>query len=100
MPRRTRALPALASPCSRRFAPLSSGEPVRPAWGAPAFRSRIGRESPSFDQHVCRFNADADDPSQVPYHGVWLGLGLLLQSFLTSRLDLLDLADDEAQARH
>jgi hypothetical protein len=31
IPRRTRALPALASPCSRRFAPLSSGEPVRPA---------------------------------------------------------------------
>jgi transposase-like protein len=31
MPRRTRALPALASPFSRRRAPLSSGEPVRPA---------------------------------------------------------------------
>jgi hypothetical protein len=31
MPRRTRALPALASPCSRRFVPLSSGEPVSPA---------------------------------------------------------------------
>src|SRR5215467_8549668 len=26
MPRRTRALPALASPCSRRRAPLSSGD--------------------------------------------------------------------------
>src|SRR5712672_562727 len=52
------------------------------------------------DQHISRFNADADDPSQVPYHGVWLGLGLLLQSFLTNPLDLLDLADDDAQARH
>ena len=31
MPRRTRALPALASPFSRRLAPLSSGEPVSPA---------------------------------------------------------------------
>src|SRR4051812_45956323 len=31
MPRRTRALPALARPFSRRLAPLSSGEPVRPA---------------------------------------------------------------------
>jgi len=31
MPRRTRALPALASPLSRRRAPLSSGAPVRPA---------------------------------------------------------------------
>jgi hypothetical protein len=36
----------------------------------------------------------------VLLRGVWLGLGLLLQSFLTSRLDLFDLADDEAQARH
>ena len=31
MPRRTRALPERAKPFSRRFAPLSSGEPVRPA---------------------------------------------------------------------
>jgi len=30
-PRRTRALPALARPFSRRFDPLSSGEPVSPA---------------------------------------------------------------------
>ncbi len=30
-PRRTRALPALASPFSRRFDPLSLGEPVSPA---------------------------------------------------------------------
>ena len=30
MPRRTRALPDRASPFSRRFLPLSSGEPVRP----------------------------------------------------------------------
>src|SRR3954470_14190027 len=31
MPRRTRALPDLASPFSRRLDPLSSGDPVRPA---------------------------------------------------------------------
>src|SRR4029450_11549881 len=30
-PRRTRALPALASPFSRLFKPLSSGNPVSPA---------------------------------------------------------------------
>lgn len=30
-PRRTRALPALASPFSRRLDPLSSGAPVSPA---------------------------------------------------------------------
>src|SRR3984893_12608892 len=52
------------------------------------------------DQHVCRFNADADDPNQVPYHGVWLRFALLLQSFLTSLLDLLDLSGDEAQPRY
>jgi hypothetical protein len=31
MPCRTRALPERANPFSRRFDPLSSGEPVRPA---------------------------------------------------------------------
>src|SRR5271166_2769755 len=36
MPRRTRALPALASPFSRRRRPLSSGEPVSPAYRATA----------------------------------------------------------------
>ena len=30
-PRRTRALPALVRPFSRRFVPLSSGDPVSPA---------------------------------------------------------------------
>src|SRR6202011_3758239 len=29
------------------------------------------------DQHICRFDADSDDPSQVPYHGVWPALGFL-----------------------
>jgi hypothetical protein len=52
------------------------------------------------DQHISRFDTNTDDPGQQPNHGVWLRLGLLLQSFLTSRLDLLDLADDEAQPRH
>jgi hypothetical protein len=56
----TRALPALASPSSRRCAPLSSGAPVRPAPGsgpwpargqpprATALRSRMGRDSTSW----------------------------------------------------
>ena len=30
------------------------------------------------DQHISRFDADSDDPSQVPYHGVWPALGFLL----------------------
>jgi hypothetical protein len=36
MPRRTRALPALARPFSLRREPLSSGEPVSPAYRATA----------------------------------------------------------------
>src|SRR6266478_6014365 len=50
MPRRTRALPALASPCSRRCAPLSSGAPVRPAgrtaWQESAGTARFVVDSP------------------------------------------------------
>src|SRR6185437_13539762 len=52
------------------------------------------------DEHISRFNADADDPSHLPDHGVRPGFSLLLQSFLTSLLDLPDLADDKAQPRH
>src|SRR6202011_5267261 len=52
------------------------------------------------DEHISRFNADADHPSHLPDHGVRPGFSLLLQSFLTSLLDLPDLADDKAQPRH
>jgi hypothetical protein len=37
---------------------------------------------------------------QQPNHGVGPSLRLLLQSLLTSFLDLPDLADDKAQPRH
>jgi hypothetical protein len=30
------------------------------------------------DQHICRFNADADDPVQQPNHGMRPGFRLLL----------------------
>jgi D-galactarolactone cycloisomerase len=30
------------------------------------------------DEHISRLNADADDPSQQPNHGVWPGFSLLL----------------------
>src|SRR6266516_1582686 len=43
-PRRTRALPALARPFSRLFKPLSSGDPVSPAYRATALRSRSFRD--------------------------------------------------------
>jgi len=47
IPRRTRALPALARPCSRRFLPLSFGAPVKPAYRASALRSLRSREKTS-----------------------------------------------------
>src|ERR1700736_4478191 len=52
------------------------------------------------NEHISRFNANADDPSYESNHSVWPGLSLLLQSFLSSLLDLPDVADDEAQPRH
>jgi hypothetical protein len=39
-PRRTRALPAFARPFSRRFKPLSSGDPVSPAAQEDAHQDR------------------------------------------------------------
>jgi len=42
---RTRLLPALTSPCSRRRLPLSSGEPVSPASRAIARRSRTWHQA-------------------------------------------------------
>src|SRR6201997_3048103 len=52
------------------------------------------------NQHISRLDTNTDDPGQPPNHGVGPGLRLLLQSFLTSVLDLPDLADDKAQPRH
>src|SRR3984893_12085398 len=76
---------------------------VRRAGQASVARHRYSVTHPPrehlMDEHICRFNANADDPSQEPHHGVWPGLRLLLQSFLTSLLDFLDLADEEAQPR-
>src|SRR6202047_2429641 len=90
-----------------------SGEPLFPPLGAALVRraSQTGVARHRFsvthwprehlmDEHIGRFNADADNPRQLPNHGVWPGLRLLLQSFLTSVLDLSDLADDKAQPRH
>src|SRR6201993_757878 len=52
------------------------------------------------DQQISRFDTNTNDPGQPPNHGVGPGLRLLLQSFLTSVLDLPDLADNKAQPRH
>ena len=41
------------------------------------------------DEHISRLDTNTDDPGQPPNHGVGPGLRLLLQSFLTSVLDLL-----------
>src|SRR6266487_6916663 len=52
------------------------------------------------DQQISRFDTNTDDSGQQPNHGVGPGRMLLLQSFLTSVLDLSDLADNKAQPRH
>ena len=52
------------------------------------------------DQHISRFDTNTNDSGQQPNHCVGPGLRLLLQSFLTSFLDLPDLADNKAQPRH
>src|ERR1700731_689754 len=51
-------------------------------------------------EHISRLDTNTNDPGQPPNHGVGPGLRLLLQSFLTSVLDLPDLADNKAQPRH
>src|ERR1700756_4103262 len=51
-------------------------------------------------EHISRLDTNTNDPGQPPNHGVGPGLRLLLQSFLTSVLDLPDLADDKAQPCH
>src|SRR5438128_10337595 len=52
------------------------------------------------DQQISRLDTNTDDSGQQPNLGVELRLMLLLQSFLTSFLDLPDLADNKAQPRH
>src|SRR6201981_661133 len=52
------------------------------------------------DQHISRLDTNTDDSGQPPNHGVGPGLRLLLQSFLTSFLDLPELADNKAQPCH
>ena len=49
------------------------------------------------DEHIGRFNADADN---LPNHSVRPDLRLVLQSFVTSFLDLPEPADHKAQPRH
>src|ERR1700692_122078 len=95
MPRRTRALPALA----RSLSPPPRTALVRRARQTGVARHRFAVTHWSrqhlIDQHISRFKADADDPSHLPDHGVRPGFRLLLQSFLTSLLNLSDLARSE-----
>src|SRR5689334_628807 len=51
-------------------------------------------------EHISRLDTNTNDPGQPPNHGVGPGLRLLLQSFLTSVLDLSNLADNKAEPRH
>ena len=99
MPRRTGHCQLSARPCSRRLAPLSSGEPVNGV-ARHCFAVTHWSRQHLIDEHISRFNADADDPGHLPNHGVVPGLRLLLQPQLgTGVLDLPDLADDKAQPR-
>jgi hypothetical protein len=59
----------------------------------------MGRESTSWTS-ISAVSMPTPTTRQLPNHGVWPGLRLLLQSFLTSLLDLPDLAGDKAQPRH
>src|SRR5215467_4990430 len=52
------------------------------------------------DQHISRLDTNTDDPGQQANHGVGPSVMLLLQSFLTSFLNLFDLADNKTQPRH
>jgi hypothetical protein len=45
-------------------------------------------------------DTNTDNSGQQPNHAVGPGLRVLLQSFLTSYLDLPDLAHNKAQPRH
>ena len=100
MPRRTRALPALASPFSRR----SRAALVRRAGQAGIARHRppvaqVARQD-LVHQHVGGLDANPDDPRQQPHHRMAALLGLLLKPLRTRGLDLLDLVHDKAQPRH
>jgi len=84
IPRRMRELPALARPFSRRFAPLSSGDPVIPAYRATARRSRRFRQSNSLTRMSAVFDTDASYLCQHQHHGMRPSSGAA--SSLTTRV--------------
>jgi hypothetical protein len=67
--RRTRQLPRLAGPCSRPALPLSSGDPVRPAW-RPTARRRF-RVKHLMHQEVRGLDANAQDLRR--HQDQWIG---------------------------
>jgi len=78
MPRRTRAFPVRASPFCRRLLPLSSGEPVRPAYRATAFRSRKFSRQNLMHEHVRGLHTDTDYAGQQADHCIWPFHGRML----------------------
>ena len=72
-----------ASPCPAACQRRLSSGPACPGQAprATAFAVTHWPREHLMDQDISRFNAEADDPSQVPYHGVWLGLGLCSNRF-------------------
>src|SRR6202048_5080224 len=100
MPRRTRALPERASPFSRRFVPLSSGE---------TREASITRYGPSvahvsrhhlLHQHIRGLDANPDHARQQAHHCVWPITGRLLETIQACLLDLADLITDQPTTIH
>ncbi len=99
IPRRTRALPALANPLSRR---------LLPALGRRTCQSGIARHRLAVPQltqedfvyqHVRCLYTDADDLCQKPDHRGGPVSGCLFHPLRAGRFDLLDLLPHKAQAR-
>src|SRR5216683_3555737 len=100
IPPRTRALPALASPFSRRLLPTLVG------CASETIIARYGSSIPQFPredlvhQHVRRFYTNTNNAGDQSDHRVWSITGRLLHTLQASLLDLADLITDEPPALH
>jgi hypothetical protein len=95
-PRRTRALPALARPFSRRRLPLSSGEPVMPRVAGDSSSIPHAPRQDFVHEHIRRLNADPDHACQQAHHRVCSFLWSLCKALQTCFLNLLHLVHNEA----
>src|SRR5438445_8486140 len=78
--------PGIAGSGEPLFPPLRAalvGRASQPGVARHRFSVTHGPREHLMNEHISRFNANADNPSYESNHGVWPGLSLLLQSFLT-----------------